>query len=959
MAESSKKPLAVDAVKPQVFSESKEKIDDEAIEKELDAMEAAIATEETSLADSTTEMSTESPEQQKDSEPQGSEKPIEAPEPSVEGLDDEQPPKTEKDKPSFADQLSQTSESQFAEEPPRITTKKERKIFKFIRIIIWLFVAIMLPVSIFIIKNSENPAAYANNTHEAQLNFGQTFFWIALGVGITNFIWGIIRWVMRIVRNHCKIGRIIGKLIGGGIWRFFVFAPIILLSFIFIAPAINNKIRSDVIEQYKETIDGHTIIENDFESGKITVDQYVKYSLDYLFNPDNLPDHYKDNSEEAFLHLDYDFIDKHLDELSDETIESIGQVLLLTDINIDTDASGNISKRSAKSPFMQNASAASSNKSVKTLNKAKLSPNGTTVIFYTDTGADAISDDEAEGVGRVMDNVVAKAKDIFGIDYKYQVVYSENTKNLDGVKKVLKASGIDENVLDTLGVVYITDPTAENSKLKAYHTHPYLSERTLFDKIIARIDAKINGEEHGLSFINSSPVEEFTVIKPEFVYLENGNLSLNTEEVVSHEFAHAIQWSYCRDSIGAHCTAQTLSIEGTAHLFATNAVSSHSSNSLLAENHNEYIRNSCNRLENAISADKDIEYGCNSNKTYLGYPTVAFWQNYYEIVPNAPSIIAHSWTQENTIEYLYEQAGATNFRNIMKQLSQRNVTNSYKDSIKNALTAQAYPGGNTLYCGGLCIEKYSMAPTSLKYLYLSAEDHREIKISVQAPNSTAVSFIKPGGSHQILKDGNGKVDYALTEETGVIIIAVANASLESADFIVSITTNDLEDLIEKVDIDFTTNNPFKEMSNGCVELDVDGLVNSLSEIGGFVKGINSELSGIIDLSFVTEELDRAEGQAKEARENLKGNKISICSNKVKKGIDFAAARKKLKEVLIEKTGLIPLDLAFFDKNEKDFKLTVFAGINPLNQSGRIYVLTNTGGASTDDLMLFNINVTQK
>ncbi len=982
-----KKARAVDAVKPVTFpKQAKPKTAKSAPVEEESAEDAAILdkieqevneemagnvpdpAESTPLEPEAPVEPEPAPESETPTEPEPTaeqpqpEQPAETPEPSIQGLDDEQQPGAapglNENKPSFADQLNQTNENQNPTEPPRATLKKERKIFKFIRIFIWLFVAIMLPVSIFVMRHSETPAAYANNTHDAQLTFGQIFFWITIIVGAINLIWGAVRWIMRIIRNQCKAGRIIGKLIGGGIWRFFVFAAIVLLSLTFIAPAINNKIRSNVMDQYKQVVDGRTAMSDDFAAGNITVDQYIKYSLDYMFAPDNLPDQYKEGSENVFFDLDEALISEHLDELSDETVESLAEALLLSNINIDTDASGNVSKYTSADPLIKNVSAANT-KSTKTLNKAKVSPKGTAVIFYTDTGTDAVSDEVAEGIGRVMDNVVDKTKEIFGIDYQYKVTYTENADSLEKVKKVLKANNIDENALDTMGVVYVADPTSKGSALKAYHKRPFLEEEkeeSLTKKIRTRLDAKIQGTDYGYSFWDSTPVDEFTVIKPEYAYLENGNLALNTEEVISHEFAHGIQWSYCRDTIGKYCTAQYLSKEGTAHLFAINAMSSHAADSLLANDHNEYIQNSCNRLENIKLEGTDLEYGCNAIGKHLGYPTLAFWENYYEIVPNAASIAVQSWTQENTINYLYEQAGATNFRNVMKQLSQRNVTNDYKDSIKNALTAKAYPNGTTLYCGGLCTEKYSMAPTSLKYIYLNTEDHEETKISVQAPNSTAISFIKLDSSKQILKEGNGKVEYTLNKSTGVIVIAVANSSLDAIDFIVSVTTNNLEDLIEKVDIDFTTNNPFKEMNNGCVELDVDGLADSISEISGFVKGIKSDM---VDLSFATNELEKAEANAEEMEENLKGNKITICSNKVKDDIDFATARAKLKEALVIKPKLFSLDLSFLDKNEADFKLSVFCGINALDQSGRIFVLTNAGGANAGDLMLFNINVTKK
>ena len=277
--EPKKKPLVMDAVKPQSFpGPSEETLE----EKELDEIEAAVAKEaaqekDVVPADEPKEETTEETEnieqpaaEEPATEPEEitkteSEKPSdtqepesEATAPTINGLEDEQP-KTEKptknvNSPSFAEQIELThDQSKKPTDPPTASPKKEHIAFKIIRIIIWLLVAIMLPVGIYIIRNSEKITAYANGTHYAQLSFGQIVFWSALVVGVLNFIWGVTRWVLRVVRNHYGVGRIIGKLIGGGAWRLLTFVLIITASFIFVAPMINNKIRADAFDQSKSS----------------------------------------------------------------------------------------------------------------------------------------------------------------------------------------------------------------------------------------------------------------------------------------------------------------------------------------------------------------------------------------------------------------------------------------------------------------------------------------------------------------------------------------------------------------------------------------------------------------------------------------------------------------------------------------------------------------------------------
>lgn len=928
-----KKPLAVDAVKPQRFVEPRTKAEISAEPKATtiqSAPEKPVEKPKSVEEEVISEKQTEIPEPQTESAPEEIKT-------EVSGLDDEAATSASStnangygDLPSFADQLAATNEKNETSADATIKTpRKERKIFKFLRIIIWLFIAIMLPASLFIIENSKKSSAYADGTHAAQFSFGQTFFWIALIVGILNFIWGTVRWIMRIVREGCKIGRIIGKLIGGGIWRFFVFTSIVLFSLIFIAPAINNKIRGDIISQNEETKNGRALIGEDYVAEKISADEYIKYSLDYMVSPHSLPEQYRGNVDTAFFDLDYGFINDHMDELSKDTLESLQKVLALDDnIDFGIDASGNVSKNTSGGLFTQNVSAHAD--TVTVLNKAALSSNKKVVVFYTDTGSDAIPKETAENIGKFMEEKFDKAESVFGFSYgDFVGEYTSGPSKIEKIKEVLSHNNIDENALEYAFPVFIAEPYDDDATIWAHHAGR--KARSLYGTILTHLGGAVSDEAR---FHNSIPVIEYILIRPKYA------TSDAIEETVAHEFGHAVQEKYCLNVTGTYCKPKTLfASEGTANLFSLNTSNQISENGFLNFFHTDYLD-----VNDWSVGDID-------------YDSMTFWENYLEIIPDSKNIIVGALTEENQLQYLYDQAGATNFRNVMKSLSQRNITNNYSnDKFKNAFKSERLPSGTHISCGDICTEKYSMKGASTKYIYISGYDHNGIIINVQAPNSTAISIIKlseadsskPSAKHQVIKENSGELGYKIEDES-VYAIVVANGSIEPIDFILSIKPEKLEDIFKDQKIDFDAKNPFSDLGNGCTEVNIDKLLDIPGEISGFIQGINSD----IDLSGLVQQLNDMDTNAQEAKQHLNGYRMSICSLEVNQEKAFEEVRGRLKAALSGNFGTIQLN--FFDNKTEDFRISVFGEISAIDRSGSIYALANV----KDGLTLFNINVESK
>ena len=233
---------------------------------------------------------------------------------------------------------------------------KENGWIKFARFLIYVVSIIGVTVGASLIKTGNLSAAYADGTYVAKINNGEIIFFVFLIILCGNIVWGILRWFLRGYREKWKPGRIIGKLIGGGIWRVLVIMPLMLLSFMIISPKVADVISDIVIEEQHNQ---------------------KRISLSEPLN--NLK-----------------YISEHLEDYTFEELEEELAPYFFKNIDFGVDASSNISKQQSPGLLTQNASAYAS--SVTVLNKAKLSSKGHFIVFYTDTGDDAILDKKAEEV---------------------------------------------------------------------------------------------------------------------------------------------------------------------------------------------------------------------------------------------------------------------------------------------------------------------------------------------------------------------------------------------------------------------------------------------------------------------------------------------------------------------------------------------------------------------------------
>lgn len=131
-------------------------------------------------------------------------------------------------------------------------SRREHKWVKLLRGLIWLALAITLPIGAALLVRSKTSECLANGTAAGMAEWGKVIFYASVGVAGANLIWGIVRWFKRWNSEKWGILKVIWKLIRGAIVRILVFTPIVLVTLTFITPVFYNHLAEGIILERAE-----------------------------------------------------------------------------------------------------------------------------------------------------------------------------------------------------------------------------------------------------------------------------------------------------------------------------------------------------------------------------------------------------------------------------------------------------------------------------------------------------------------------------------------------------------------------------------------------------------------------------------------------------------------------------------------------------------------------------------
>ena len=786
---------------------------------------------------------------------------------------------------------------------------KSQQITKIVRVVVWVFVAITIPIALSLEQNAKTSASYSDGTYLIKGKVGDVLLLVTVVMGSINLILGIVRWLSRWSDERWKLGKVIGKLIGGGIWRTLLIAPLVFLSFFFISKPIIQQV------------------------GQQKQDPPLAKKLDKVIS-----------SEED------------LESMSrDELAELYG---FLSFENVDFSEEKNVSFSEQKNFLSKNAYADPGN--MKYLNKALLSKKRHFVVFYTDSGEYQISDGKAKELTQMLESLVDAYAETFSQPWSYeQSIVSDSAKEKAArIQKILKNNGIDENILETAMPVYVIDPNRPESNFSA--------------SCVSAANASLIKTVGRLLGYGNDAVRN-TVSFPYIVIIPKTTNDESLKTMVAHELSHYYAERYCYREYGEACKGKDFVNEGSANYMAMKTAVQNFPDDFLNTHHRAYIGGgSCYPIDMVMADPNEAPFGsCRSKRQQLGYATFGFFTNYAEVVPNGKDIIFQSVHEKNSLKNLYEQSGYDNtlnqptyFKKAMSNLTIRNITNDYP-AEESSLITDLLPTGEKAPCSDSCEKTFAISRVSSQYFYFPTEefDNREITFSSDWGVVGTILGQKRDGKWSIIDDSQIETGEALRDksisyrisnssEYNLIVLAITNFSYSNdGQYSLKVMNANLANLIELDE----KGEMFKELGNGCYEINADSFLDlplKLMNLGGGMIEFAANLDKENDYTAVKQQfntdLETIEQQVETTKSELSKYRITICGNYLKKGTDFEEAKQTLQKAL-------SAPITIYEDKEKNEKTSVFVGFDLNSRSGKIYSLMQNG----KELGLLTMTITEK
>ena len=476
-------------------------------------------------------------------------------------------------------------------------------------------------------------------------------------------------------------------------------------------------------------------IEEDYNNGKLSDDQYILQYAYLLFDSDKIDSKYK-----SLDYSSYDFtafIEKYkgmYTKLDDETKKYIFKKLTLEGVKWGVDEDPEIENMSSSNSdyevkFMTNDS------DIAVLDSVKLSKNGNFLIYYTTSGRSAITDSEANKIANSLEDNVSGYKSKFDLDYKYDIQYDWISAGalsrcpLGSPKSkacsLLKKNGIDLKYIDTAMPVYVIDAPSDLGGFYApYFTgieQIFVEATSLFEDLNIGLDSAAVTYAFPFFVVNSK-LEDFDDFKI----------------IGAHELFHHYQHYICGNGKYGDCVSGNFTVEAGANFASVNV-------------------NNINRIDTAInghSACFSREIETSLNKSCEGYGGYVFLYNYSNIVENGNKYILESLKHENALYYLSDNSSGK-YKDVLIDTAIKNLTLDYSNKL-----IVPHKDGNIVYPSAHKTIGYSNAKlsnsinySSMHYYYIEPKKYNEkaqISFSGSSSDLTLLLFVKEGSSYKHL-----------------------------------------------------------------------------------------------------------------------------------------------------------------------------------------------------------------
>lgn len=802
--------------------------------------------------------------------------------------------------------------------------KKTGSWVRILRVVIWGIVLLAWAVGVSVLGAGSSSKAMAEGTDKVLTGWGVALVVIALLLLVWNFVWGMKRWAEKWYARKWRVVGGVVRTIWATVWRGVVFGAIIVFAMMVIAPKVTSGIRKTVLaKEENEWLTGQIQVEEDFRQGNISPDEYLRYTLAVAFGTEEVPKRYQTDQVEMMPDI-AGIVEEYGEQLSKGTLEMALDVVYSANIEVGLDASGNVAKGKedligktldlilgAKQVWAYTEKAT-------TLNKAVLSEKGNFIVYYTDTGEDAIADEQARELAGMMERIITNYQEKLGLEYSF-TFHDLSKKNAQAMEEVLEANGIEKEAYKTAMAVYVANPFSEETSVLAFYSGEHLAE---WGNTILTSLGSLFGVDEARWTKSVAGVPNITILAS-----NAGDPSL--ELVTAHELGHHYQNLHCQADLGKMCPTGEFMSEGGANWLAINAVEEQPEVNAVQGHHDVYIQNgTCYKADEIVSKPPK-EDACHESGSFEGYPAIAFLQNYYEVVDGAVEKMMDALLVEESLVYLREQATGEEFREVMRKLSQRNLTNEYEMS---ALQASKTVKGVDLSCGSMmsCSVEFPLRPTAVKYVYLATEEYDRVRVKVTGTTEDVISILgrNDQGKWEVITDGIEEMEYVV-EKTGkyeAIAFAVGNASvIEAGTFTIEMVVEEIAEMIEEEDEEVSG-----EEVDGCTVVDFQGLMDDFLSIG------RSTFELLEGMGAETGDMGEFEQGVTEAKQSMSGKRLMVCELRMRRGVSMDKVEQIAREMMW-------VSYRVFAMKNSGIETRIIAGVDQMRTQGEIVLLGEEEG----------------
>lgn len=410
-----------------------------------------------------------------------------------------------------------------------------------------------------------------------------------------------------------------------------------------------------------------------YESGEIDANEYFIQLLYVAYAPENIDREYDSDYDffvsQSQLQLD-DILSEHWDEIDEEAIKYYFGKLLLSDVRIGKDDTTGASVEQL-SYSKDNSVVTSLDYTIKTadndqenafnhtLDKVALSSRENFLIWYTDTGDDAITEEQLKQIGDTLESAIALYSMEFGIRYSYDPYVDNEWFNDDysHAEDVMEDCGLSKSYFKTAMSVYVYD-TGSDAVLASYCDEQDATKwinNTLFLDILDR-DGIIN---YPYMILNRRG-------------FEGNNDSLT--QLCNHELFHHMQFLYGMETTGERCDIDLVIGESIANYASALASSVTSTDAFLNNWAGVYSQNTSTSLEEITDFGGSVGYGI--------FP---YFFAYGKEVPGAHDIIMKAHIEKDPFEYIQENTDKSYLVETINSLAFSTISQDYdnKSVISN------------------------------------------------------------------------------------------------------------------------------------------------------------------------------------------------------------------------------------------------------------------------------------